>query len=327
MEPTGLPFEAKGVLNPAAVKADGWVHLFYRALGNDNRSSIGYCRLKGTEVVERMAEPLLVPELDYEKMGMEDPRITIFEGTYYMLYTAYDGFNARIAYATSTNLKKWKKGGVLSPGISYDKAEDIYRFSGDLDERYRFYERMYRGVWGDEIILWEKDAVLFPVRINGMLAMLHRVLPGIQICYFENFSQLNDSYWKAYLKHLKDCVVLEPQYSYEKAFIGSGCPPIATEKGWILIYHAVQLDGVRGRVYRVGAALLDLKNPEKVLGRTPVPLFEPKFDYETRGNVDNVVFPTGAVVDEDQIYIYYGCADKNIGVKWVGVDELLSSIR
>ena len=326
LEPTKLTFEAKGVLNPAAVKVGKDVHLFYRAIAADNRSSIGYCRLQNNEVVERWDKPVMIPEFEYEKMGVEDPRISLFEGTYYMLYTAYDGLNARVAYAVSTDLQQWQKKGLLSPSLSYDKAEDIYQLSGVLDVRYRFYERMYRGINGDEIVLWEKDAALFPRRINGMMVMLHRILPGIQICYFQDFSQLTDNYWRRYLKHLKDYVVLEPKYPFESAYLGAGCPPMETEAGWLLIHHSVQYDSQRGKIYRAGVALLDRDDPSKVLGRLKKPLFEPEERYELKGVVDNVVFPTGAVVEGDWLSIYYGCADKNIGVRQMKLSELIAQL-
>ena len=325
LEPSGQAFEQKGVLNPAVIFKDGELLMFYRAIANDDVSSIGFCRLVNNEVVERWNTPIMRPEFEYEKMGMEDPRITFLDGVYYMMYTAYDGLNARVAYAVSTDLKSWQKKGLLTPAVSYDEAEDIFKQSGVLDIRYKFYERMYRGIHGDAIMLWEKDMTLFPKKNSeGMMMLLHRVLPGIQICYCQDLEQLNENYWRHYYTHLNDYLVMDPQLDFESACVGAGCPPLETEKGWLLIYHAVSYSETRGKVYRAGAVLLDRNNPQTVLGKLNQPLFEPEANYEIKGNVDNVVFPTGAYVEKGILYIYYGCADKNIGVKWMSLEELLS---
>ena len=107
LEPTNIEFENQGVLNPACVQHGNEVHMFYRAVKTGNYSSIGYCRLDGPlKVVERLAQPILSPEYDYERQGMEDPRIVFIEGTYYMTYVAYDGKNALGALAVSKDLKK-----------------------------------------------------------------------------------------------------------------------------------------------------------------------------------------------------------------------------
>ena len=138
-----IEFENGGVLNPACVEKDGIIHMFYRAVRKRNFSTIGYCQIKDGRVIYRMDEPILKPEYLYERMGIEDPRVTYLEGKYYMLYTAYDGVNALIAYATSYDLKNWTKKGLISPQISYDEAEDIFRNSG-LIERYTFFEKLYK---------------------------------------------------------------------------------------------------------------------------------------------------------------------------------------
>src|SRR3989338_5197840 len=135
LEKTNLEFENKGVLNPACIQVDDITHMFYRAVNNNDVSSIGYCRLKDNKVVKRLKRPVLFPEYDYEKKGVEDPRITFLEGIYYLFYTAYDGKNALIAYATSTDLIHFTKQGIISPKISYDEAEDIFRNS-KVSEQY-----------------------------------------------------------------------------------------------------------------------------------------------------------------------------------------------
>jgi len=325
LEKTNLEFENKGVLNPACIQVDDITHMFYRAVNHNNISSIGYCQLKDNKVVKRLKEPVLFPEYDYEKKGVEDPRITLLEGTYYLFYTAYDGKNALISYATSRDLVHFAKQGLVSPKISYDEAEDIFRGSG-IRKRYTMFEMFYKKRGGKDILLFEKDATLFPQKFGSKFALLHRILPGIQIIYFDNFSDLTLDRWRDYFKNLGDFIVLDPLFWFENRYIGGGCPPIETKDGWLIIYHAVEGTHL-GKIYHASAALLDLKNPLKVLGRLKKPLFSPSSSWERNGSVRDVVFPTSALIKNDRLYIYYGAADKLIAVKSVDLAELLTELK
>ena len=325
LEKTNLEFEDGGVLNPACIQVDDITHMFYRAVNHNNISSIGYCQLKDNKVVKRLKEPVLFPEYDYEKKGVEDPRITLLEGIYYLFYTVYDGKNALIAYATSKDFVHFAKHGLISPKISYDEAEDIFRESG-IRERYTMFEMFYKKRGGKDILLFEKDATLFPQKFGSKFALLHRILPGIQIIYFDNFSDLTLDRWRDYFKNLGDFIVLDPLFWFENRYIGSGCPPIETKDGWLIIYHAVEGTPL-GKIYHASAALLDLKNPLKVLGRLKKPLFSPSSSWERNGSVRDVVFPTSALIKNDRLYIYYGAADKLIAVKSVDLAELLTELK
>ncbi len=325
LEKTSLKFENKGVFNPACILVDGITHMFYRAINQNDISSIGYCQLKDNKVVKRLTEPVLFPEYDYEKKGVEDPRITFLEGTYYLLYTAYDGKNALIAYATSKDLVHFTKQGLISPKISYDEAGDIFRTS-KVRERYSMFEALYEEREGKDVLLFEKDAYLFPQKFGSKFALFHRILPGIQIIYFNSFSELTKDRWRDYLRNLGDFIVLDPLFWFENRNIGGGCPPIETSNGWLIIYHAIE-DTSFGKIYHASAALLDLKNPLKVLGRLTQPLFSPKAPWEKKGVTDNVVFPTGAVVQNKRLYIYYGAADTLIAAKSVDLTELLTQLK
>ena len=325
LEKTSLKFENKGVFNPACILVDGITHMFYRAINQNDISSIGYCQLKDNKVVKRLTEPVLFPEYDYEKKGVEDPRITFLEGTYYLLYTAYDGKNALIAYATSKDLVHFTKQGLISPKISYDEAGDIFRTS-KVRERYSMFEALYEEREGKDVLLFEKDAYLFPQKFGSKFALFHRILPGIQIIYFNSFSELTKDRWRDYLRNLGDFIVLDPLFWFENRNIGGGCPPIETSNGWLIIYHAIE-DTSFGKIYHASAALLDLKNPLKVLGRLTQPLFSPKAPWEKKGVTDNVVFPTGAVVQNKRLYIYYGAAEKIIAAKSVDLAELLTELK
>ena len=302
LKPTKLKFENKGVFNPACIRKGKYVHMFYRAWNKNNRSTIGYCKLDGPlKVVERAKKPIMFPESRYE-YNLEDPRIVFPNGTYYLTYVAYDGSNVRIAYATSKDLKKFEKKGVISPEISYTEADNLFsKCHLKLKDRYFLFSAYYKSGEGEDSVIWDKDAFLFPKKINGKFALVHRILPDIQVIYFKKFKDLTLEYWERYFKNLSDFLILESKYWYESRNIGGGCPPIETDKGWLLIYHAVD-DMDSGRIYRAGVVLLDKKDPTKVISHPREPFFSPEKKWEKKGNVDNVVFPTGAVVFGKRFY-------------------------
>jgi predicted GH43/DUF377 family glycosyl hydrolase len=302
--------------------------MFYRAVrAGDMVSSIGYCQLEGNKVVNRADKPVLFPEQAYERMGVEDPRIILLDGIYYLFYTVYDGKNALFAYATSTRLPHFVKQGIISPRISYKEAAQLFGLSKKkLRERYFLYDSYIRDRAGEDILLWEKDAFIFPKKIGGKFALIHRVLPGIQIAYFDDFPDLTLDYWKEHLRNLGNHIVLDPDYQFESRNIGGGCPPIETKHGWLLIYHGVE-DALQGKTYHAAAALLDLHHPTKVIGRLKYPLFSPVEEWEKQGDVNNVVFPTGTVLKDGRLFIYYGAADKRIAAKSIDMEELLQDLK
>src|SRR4030042_3478369 len=327
LEATNLPFENEAVLNPTCIEANGITHMFYRAVRKgDFVSSIGYCQInENGKVINRLDHPILVPEQDFEKKGIEDPRIVFLDGIYYFFYTVYDGKNAMIAYATSKDLAHFEKHGIISAQFTYDEAEDLFRQS-KVQEKYQMFESVLKDRVGKDVFLWEKDAFIFPKKFNGKFALVHRVLPGIQVAYFNSFSEVNDNYWKKYFFELDKYIILDSKYEFESRNIGGGAVPIETEDGWLLIYHAVE-DSKYGKIYHASAALLNRDDPTQVIGRLRTPLFSPKEEWEKRGNVNNVVFPPGCVVRGGQLFIYYGAGDKLIAAKSVDLTELLIELK
>jgi predicted GH43/DUF377 family glycosyl hydrolase len=319
-------FECEGVLNPAVIKVGHTIHLFYRAVAKDNYSTIGYCTLSSPLVVkERSDKPILFPQADYELQGIEDPRIVDIEGTYYLSYTAYDGVNALGAMATSKDLIHWEKQGIIVPQITYEEFNHFTEVVGSLNKKYiRFNEHQKSHEKQDrQIFLWDKNLIFFPRKINNKFCFMHRIKPDIQIVVsVENLADLNKDFWLNYFHQFDDYIVLSPKYDHEVSYIGSGCPPIETKAGWLLIYHGVH-DTINGYVYSACAALLDLENPQKEIARLPYPLFFPEKEWELKGEVNNVCFPTGTVLIEDILYIYYGAADERIAVASLNIEELL----
>lgn len=325
---TELDFESEAVLNPAVIREGDIVHMYFRAVRNGNKSTLGYCRFDGPlNLSERWEVPFMVPEFDYESQGVEDPRIVKIEDTYYMTYTGYDGINARGALATSKDLRHFKKQGVIVPPVTY--AEFVYQVekAGKVNKNYYHNHKFYYQEADPEkkILLWDKNVVFFPRRINGKLVFLHRIRPGIQLVAVENLKELTKEYWKEYFQNLQDHIVLDPFFDHEANYIGSGCPPVETEHGWLLIYHGVQ-DTDTGPAYSACAALLNLDNPLKEIARLPYPLFSPEYRWELEGSVNNVVFPTGTAIFGDTLFIYYGAADSHIACASLNLPDLVAEL-
>lgn len=325
---TELGFENEGVLNPAVISDGNCIHLFYRAVSKGNYSSIGYCRLNGPLTVEkRFDTPVLFPQFDYEIQGVEDPRITKIEELYYLTYTAYDGINALGALAVSNDLINWNKLGIVVPQITYAEFSRLAGSKGAINEKYLRYNvhEQKTETKNMNIFIWDKNVIFFPRKINGKLYFLHRVRPDIQIVSVNNLEELTTEFWQNYFLHLEESIVLSPKFKHEVSYIGGGCPPIETEYGWLLIYHGVH-DTIKGYVYSACAALLDLENPQQEIARLPYALFKPEYEWELKGEVNNVCFPTGTVLVGDLLYIYYGAADERIACSSLSLAGLLQEL-
>lgn len=332
LSPTDLDFENNGVFNAGIYQEGNILHILYRAVKHGNFSTIGYAKTEGPlNIIERNEKPLIQRDFDYEKHGVEDPRIVKIEDTYYITYTAYDGVNAMGALATSKDLTHFEKHGIITPCVNYQEYEDYVNCCGGekLNPKYHQYYNLFAqiGLVEDEFrLLRDKDIVLFPRKVNGKFVLLHRIWPGIQIVQFEDWKELTKPFWEDYLKNLNDYIVLDPNDPFEVDYIGAGGPPIETEFGWLLIYHGVQ-ETVTGKIYHAKAALLQLDKPEIELARLPYPLFSPSKSWEIEGVVNNVVFPTGHAVFGDDLYIYYGVADRHVAVAKCNLNELLTELR
>ena len=323
-----LGFENEGVLNPATIREGDYVHLFYRAVSKGNYSSIGYCKLKGPLTIEERCDiPLIFPQFDYESHGIEDPRVTKIDDLYYITYTAYDGVNALGALATSKDLIHFEKHGLIVSQVVYDEFKRLAASKYTLNEKYaRFNDRARLLIVTEKkILLWDKNVAFFPRRINNKLYFLHRIKPDIQIACINELKDLTKDYWDNYFLHFGENIALAPKHEHEVSYIGGGCPPIETAEGWLIIYHGVH-DTTIGYVYTACAALMELDNPYNEIARLPYPLFKPEEEWELTGEVNNVCFPSGAVVFDDTLYIYYGAADERIATASVSLSGLVAEL-
>ncbi|MEI6886985.1 MAG: hypothetical protein WCK31_01980 [bacterium] len=290
-------WESKATFNPAAINIKGTTHIFYRAMSKDNTSSIGYATSKnGFTIDERLADPIYVPREDFEmkkivdgNSGCEDPRVIKIKDTIYMYYTAFDTLGPPRVAVTSISEKDF-----LAKKFNWKKPILITPQGVD-----------------------DKDTCILPVPFNGKYMILHRI--GNDICGdYANSLEFEGQIIDRSIK------ILGPRIGgWDSAKVGITAPPIQTEKGWLLLYHGVSKNH---KTYRVGAVLLDLHDPTIVLARSTDPIFEPEEDYERNGIVNNVVFPCGATVRGDDIYIYYGGADKVTGVATMNINIILKAL-
>lgn len=325
LKKTKLSFENDSVLNPAIMQEGNTVHMLYRAVRSGNYSTIGYAKFEGPiKLIQRNNTPLIIPFLDEESKGVEDARIVKIDGVYYITYTAYNGINALGALVTSTDLLTFERHGIIVPKFTFDEFKRLAECNNLVNAKYFRHVRHFQH--DEEIFLWDKDVMFFPRKINGKLAFLHRIRPGIQLVLINNLEELTKEFWNEYFLHFNEHIILDPKgTNHESGFIGGGCPPIETELGWLLIYHGV-FDTSEGYIYSAAAALLEIDNPTKVIARLVDPLFVPELDYEKNGVVSNVVFPTGTALFDDTLYIYYGAADKCIACASMSLKALLKEL-
>ena len=166
-----------------------------------------------------------------------------------------------------------------------------------------------------------RNGVLFPRKIGGKYAMLHRPSDRGHTPFGDMFYCESPD-----LRHWgKQRFVFGPAGGWQSTKIGPGPVPIETDEGWLLIYHGV-LTSCNGFVYSTGAALLDLDEPWHVLYRTKDYLLAPTTQYERVGDVPNVCFPNATIMDEDtgEVTLYYGCADTCIGVAYAKLDDIIA---
>lgn len=271
-------WEAMNVFNCAVTQHNGLFHMLYRAQGVDFISHIGYAVSEDGLHWNRMSEPVLSPHNGREDYrGVEDPRITQLDGRFYMTYTAY-GINSYYPMiAQSENLITWEDIGPL------EKAQN-------------------------------KDHVLFPEKINGRYAILHRRSPNIWIAYSEDLVHWTDHQ-----------VIMSPREDndWDAKSIGSNGVPIKTEHGWLLFYHGYG----EAHIYRQSIALLDLNDPSKVIHRPLSYIMEPLETWELKGDVPNVIFSCSNNLVNNQLYFYYAGADRLIGLATAPMQEVITFAR
>jgi predicted GH43/DUF377 family glycosyl hydrolase len=278
------PWESRGVFNAGVTYYKGQIHIFYRALGNDNISRIGYARTTdGFHIDERLPKPIFEPGNDTESNGVEDPRVVKFDDQLLMTYTAVREYGHRQVHQVS-----------LTSLALEDFAQQRWN-------------------WGARRLpfpgIRNKDAVIFPKKIGGRYVMLHRIEPDLCIAYSQDLVNWCDI----------RCIMKPSIQGWDDLKVGAAGTPFEVNEGWLMLYHGVNMDNV----YHLGVVLLDKTNPEIVLYRSKDPVLAPQADYERFGKVPNVVFSCGQVILDNQLLIYYGGADSVLCVATYELGELL----
>src|SRR3989339_651267 len=309
-------WEAFATFNMSVIKKGRILYGVYRAISAVDKlqiperiSIIGIGESKdGTHFEERM--PFITPVSDWEKYGCEDPRVTYFEGNYYIFYTAlskypFEASGIKVAVAISKDLKKIKERHLVTP------------FNA-------------------------KAMTLFPERIGGKITVIFSVntdMPPakIAVAQMDRIEDLwNVNFWEEWYKDIDKHVIDFKRSPYDHIEVGAS--PIKTSHGWLLVYSHIQnyFQGSNlDRIFGVEVILLDKNNPLKIIGQTRGPLFAPRESYELLGHVPDVVFPTGAILKKparqlaggDTLFIYYGAADMTTCVAHVNLNDLLGTIR
>lgn len=289
-------WQAQAVFNSAAIYLNNKIYLLYRAMSMDNTSTIG-CAISedGFAFNDLAYEPVYVPRMDFETKkqvngfsGCEDPRLTVFGDRIYMFYTAYEGISPPKVALSSISIDDFTANRWLW-------QQPIAISNPDIDD---------------------KNACLFPEKINDRFVILHRAAGhDIAIDYVDSLEDFASG-----MQLEKEGIIPARPGHWDGAKIGIAAPPIKTEKGWLLIYHGVsEFD----RNYRLGYLILDLQDPFRILYRSEYPILEPETDFEKFGIVNNVVFSCGAVLKDDQVFVYYGGADKVMAVATAPLKQFL----
>lgn len=323
IRPSYYPWESEAVFNPAAVLSGGRVHLFYRALGHDGVSRIGYASsVDGINFDTRLTYPVYIAH-NYEEAkahwpftsparltydpynytsgggwgGCEDPRAVVIDGYVYMTFNMFNGWNSMRVAVTSI------------------KEEDL------INKKWNWQNFSYLSKPGDR----QKNWVLFPEKINGKFAVFHNLDKGdpkkVYIAYLHRLNMVESpSSKEAPDPHL----LPDHEVAWHYRTRSAASPPIKTKEGWLLLYHA--MDKNDQNRYKVGALLLDLKDPTKVLCRAKSPILEPDEWYENDYK-PGIVYVGGAVVKDGKLLVYYGGGDKYVAVASIELNELLEALK
>ncbi|MFH1178105.1 MAG: hypothetical protein V1711_00040 [bacterium] len=296
LAPQGNGFDSSEVMNAAAIDINGSAYILYRAMDAVNTSTIGLAISKdGFTIDERLPEPIYTPRADFEmkrgsqtgNSGCEDPRIVRINDILYMTYTAYDGVRAPSGAVSSISIDDFL-------ARRFDKWSTPFLLTPDGVD--------------------DKDLALLPEKINENYLLYHRI--NHQICA-DLLPDLVSG------KRVSRCIeVIAPRDGmWDGVKVGSAAPPIKVGDNWLMIYHGVS----RHATYRLGAVLLD-KSGTSVLARTADPIFEPMEKYEHEGVVANVVFSCGAIARGDTLFLYYGAADKVLGVATASLEQIVGAL-
>lgn len=316
-------WENLAVCNPGAWYENGTFYLLYRAAGDDEDHYIRFGLARSYDGVnfERANKcPVFGPSCNGPDMGgVEDARIVKFGDEFYVTY-AYRSFPPGRYWTFPHDVVRLPQAGPDAPAVY---RENIANSGLAMTKDFITWRRLGRITQSN---LDDRDVILFPEKINGKFVLLHRPKEWVG----EKYGCKHPAIWITYSDDLmvwneKSDLLMQGKIGTWEEKIGGSTPPLRTKDGWLLLYHGVE-EGGKG-YYRVGVALLDINDPKKVIARSENFIMEPEFEYEIKGFYNGCVFPTGNVIVDDTLYVYYGAADKNIGQATCSVTELLDYLK
>jgi predicted GH43/DUF377 family glycosyl hydrolase len=277
--PSSAAREAAGTFNPAVVEHDGKYVMLYRAHDHAGTSRLGYAESLDGIHFKRRPQPVLLPETDYEKDGgVEDPRLVRFGDMFYLTYTGYNKKDAQLCLAISRDLIHWERKGVILPA--------------------------YKGNWN---VRWTKSGAIVPEKINGKYWMYFL---GTASDNTDQTGLATSTDLIRWTEVSKTPVLPRRAGHFDERVVDPGPPPILRSQGIVLLYNGAD----EKLVYRTGIAIFDRNDPGKFLSCTEQPIFQPERPWEKVGQVPNVVFVEGMVEQPTRYLLYYGGADKYVGV-------------
>lgn len=227
-------------------------------------------------------KPFIFPANKYESFGIEDPRVTKIDDSYYITYSAVSKFGIVVMLSSTDDFKTFENLGAI--------------FATE-----------------------NKDVALFPEKINDNYYALNRpISPSIGNAVIWISESTNLLHWG---NHKVLIETRDGKWDCKK--IGAGSPPLKTDLGWLEFYHGVD-DNDR---YCMGALLLDINDPSKILARSSEPILEPIIEYETKGFFGNVVFSCGTIVNHGVIHMYYGVSDDSMAYAQFKLKDVLDSME
>jgi predicted GH43/DUF377 family glycosyl hydrolase len=279
LAPRESSWESAGTFNPAVVRHNGEFVMLYRAQDANGTSRLGYAQSTDGIHFTRSANPVLSPETDYEKNGgVEDPRLVKIGSTYYLTYTGYNKKDAQLCLAESLDLIHWKRLGVILPA--------------------------YKGNWNKG---WTKSGAILNKKIHGEYWMYWLGTAEDKTDQMGLSRSKDLIHWT---EVTQTPVLPRRPGKFDSRVVEPGPPPFLTDGGIVLIYNGAD-DNL---VYRTGFAVFDRRDPAKLLLRSAIPVLEPQTEWEKTGQVPNVVFVEGMARNKGQWLLYYGAADKYVGL-------------
>lgn len=316
------------VYNPAVIYDDGKFYMYERTAGSmqPHHCYVGLLESEdGIHFAHVSEKPVFTPEMAGSKYGsVQDPRVVKIDDTYYMTF-AFRRFTWSI-YPTGLGVPNAKQNEF--PGFDPTTDKNQTRSGIAVSKDRVTWEFL---AWATPADIDDRDVILFPEKINGRFAILRRPIGFVELDthHSEEYPSIRISYSEDLKTWTEPEVVIKPEFKWEDNRIGGSAPPIKTDRGWLVLYHGVENTNPATRrvIYRLGAMILDLVNPRKVIARAPNFIMEPEAYYEKFGLfIPNVIFPTGNVVKDDLLWIYYGCCDTSIGLATVPLENLINHI-